>query len=501
MEVPQILVVDLGGQYALLIARRIRECGVRSAVLTPSDADSWLAANRPKGIILSGGWASVNDADAPHIPDSVLAANVPVFGICLGMQWLAKQLGGVVESSAGRSEYGIREFTWIGGTDPLFKGIAKKIRVRASHGDSVTVLPKHAYRTGSTPDCSIAGFSIPEKGIFAVQFHPETTDSECGSQILANFLEICGVTHDWNPVSMIRDICSEVVSALPPKASVVHLFSGGVDSTVVAAMLHPILRERLKCVSFNTGACEDQKNILRRAVAAKCFLSIMDMSREFFAALEGLTDAEEKRLAFQRTYDEQVERMRLEYKTPHVIQGTLAADLIKSGQQGAAAHIKTHHNVGIKSIQPLRNLFKDEVRELARTLNLPAWLSEQMPFPGPGYFIRVVGLPITQERVNIVRWADEHVRNILYDANVLSEISQLIVALTVKTTGVKGDSRRYGYTIVVRAMQSIDFMTGVGYEIPSPIRRCIKNTLSQHTGIVRVWFDEMDAPPATFELE
>ena len=501
MEVPQILVVDLGGQYALLIARRLHELGVRPVVLAPSAAASWLAANRPKGIILSGGWASVNDAALPQIPDSILEARVPVLGICLGMHWLAKQLGGVVESSAMHSEYGIREFMRTVKTDPLFKGISEKIWVRVSHGDSVTVLPKQAHRTGSTPDCPIAGFSIPERGIFAVQFHPETTDSECGPQIFANFLEICGAVCDWNPVSMIDEIRHEVVSVLPPKVPVIHLFSGGIDSTVVAAMFSPILQERLRCISFNTGACEDQKNILRSAVAAKCPLSNIDVSHEFFAALTGLTDAAEKRLAFHREYDKQVKKIKCEYKTSLVMQGTIATDLIETGQRGEAAEIKRHHNVGVDSIQPLCNLFKDEVRELARTLGLPAWLSELMSFPGPGYFVRIIGLPITRKRVNLVRWADIMTRGILSDAGILSEITQLIVALTVKTTGVKGDGRKYGYTIVVHAVQSVDYMTGLGYEIPSLIRRRIKDALTQHPEIVRVWFDEMDKPPATFELE
>ena len=500
MEVPQILVVDLGGQYALLIARRIRELGVRSVVLAPSVAGSWLAANRPKGIILSGGWASINDAAAPQIPDSVLEAHVPVLGICLGMHWLAKRLGGVVESSATQREYGIREFVRTM-SDPLLDSIPQKSMVRASHGDSVAVLPPGAYVIGRTPDCPVAGFCIPEKNIFALQFHPETADTEYGKQILNRFVEICGAAHDWNPVSMIEEIRHEVVSVLPPKVPVALLFSGGVDSTVVAAMFHPVLHERLRCISFNTGACEVQKNILRSAVAAKCSLSIIDVSREFFAALTGLTDAAEKRLAFQRTYSEQIEKIKIEYKTSLVMQGTIATDLIETGQRGEAAEIKRHHNVGVDSIQPLRNLFKDEVRELARCLSLPAWLSEQMPFPGPGYFVRVVGLPVTQERVNIVRWADGCVRDILHDANVLSEISQLIVALTVRTTGVKGDGRKYGYTIVVHAVQSVDYMTGLGYEIPSLIRRRIKDALTQHPEIVRVWFDEMDKPPATFELE
>lgn len=504
MEQSQILIGDLGGQYTLLIARRLRERGVRSVVCSSERMDEWLGQNHPKGIILSGGWASVHDANAPHVPDSALGAGVPVLGICLGMHWLAKKFGGVVGSSVAYKEYGVYEFTRTMGHDPLFRNIPEKSQVRLSHGDSVTALPKCAHRSGRTRECPIAAFTIPEKNIFAVQFHPECAESQYGSVILQNFLDVCGTVQDWNPSSIVEQIRSEVINALPKKSPVIHLFSGGVDSTVIAAILEPILRERLICVTFDTGGLREgeMRDIRRNAVAAKCSLHCIDAKKECMVALAGLTDAQSKRLAFQRAYQEKVEEMKVMFGTSYAIQGTLAADLIESGIQGNAALIKTHHNVGVESINPLRDFFKDEVREIARFLKLPDSISERMPCPGLALFIRIIGMPITEESVVLVRWADARGNEIIRAHGIEKNISQFIIALVgVPTAGVKGDARSIGYSIVVRAMQSIDFMTGSGYEIPSSTRRALVGTLTQHPRIVRVWFDETPKPPATFELE
>ena len=506
MEAPQMLIIDLGGQYTLLIARRIRELGVRSVVLSCEYANEWLTLNRPKGIILSGGWASIHDANAPQVPDSVLTTSVPVLGICFGMQWLAHTLGGVVESQIAHREYGVREFTRTVATDPLLRDIPEKSMVLVSHGDSVTVLPKHVYRSGGTQDCAIAAFSILEKNIFAVQFHPECAETQYGIHILKNFLDICHATQDWNPSSVAAEIRSEVLAVLPRKSSVIHLFSGGVDSTVIAAVLEPILHDRLICVTFDTGSLREgeMREIRRNAYTAKSSLCVIEAKHTFMAALSGLTDSQEKRLAFQRAYRQKVEDMKIYFKTPYVLQGTLATDLIESGEQGNAVVIKTHHNVGMESINPLRGLFKDEVRDLARFLGLPDFITNRMPFPGPGLFIRIIGIPVTEELLAVVRWADARVGEIVRTQGIEKKISQLIVALIgVKTTGVGGDGPSYEYPIVVRAVQSCDFMTGFGYEIPSPVRRLIKNILTQYKEkkIARVWFDETFKPPATVELE
>lgn len=503
MNEPQIVVVDLGGQYTLLIGRVIRNLGVRPAILSPEAVGTLLQSYHPKGIILSGGWSSICSKDAPHVPDAILAAHIPVLGICLGMHWLAHTLGGTVESLSAQREYGILDFVRLVGDDPLLRNIPEKSFVLASHGDSVTVLPRGVRHTGMTQACPIASFSIPQKNLFGIQFHPECAETEYGAQIFRNFLDICGAQKDWNPGQMIARIRADVLRALPRKSCALLLISGGVDSTTVAALLWPALQERLICVTIDTGGLRDDemREIRRNTVAAGCAFYVREAKQEFLTKLNGLICGEEKRLAFQEVYNKKTQEIKDEFKIFHVIQGTLAADIIGSGKVGKAVRIHTHHNVGVESIAPLSDLFKDEVRDIARFLGLPDFISERMPFPGPGLYIRIVGVPVTEETLGTVRWADAKVREIISTSGIEKEISQLIVVLTVKTTGIKGDGPVNGYTIVVRAIQSIDFMTGHGYEIPSPIRKVIMNTLTAHDKIARVWFDETSRPPATFELQ
>ncbi|MEK9195488.1 MAG: gamma-glutamyl-gamma-aminobutyrate hydrolase family protein, partial [Patescibacteria group bacterium] len=455
-----------------------------------------------KGIILSGGWSSIYSEDAPPVPDTILAAGIPVLGICLGMHCIARTLGGTVEPLHDQKEYSVQQFILMVSSDPLFRGIPKISPVRVSHGDSVTVLPRHARHTGMTQNCSISSFSIPEKNIFGVQFHPECSETEYGLLLLRNFLDICDTKEDWRPTSIIEQIRSDMLRALPKKGPVIHLFSGGVDSTTVAAIMQPILGDRLICVAIDTGGLRHNEiiDIRRNAVAVKCPLTVINAKQEFLAVLDGLIDPEEKRLAFQGVYKKKIEEIKESFKTSYVIDGTIESDVIESGKVGNATHIKTHHNVGTADFNPLRGLFKDEVRDLARS-GLPDFISERKPSPGFGLFGRLVGISVTEETVDIVRYADWEVTEIIHESGIEKEISQLIVALTVKTTGVKGDSRTFGYSVIVRAVQSIDFMTGTGYEISSPVRRNIIHALTQHPQIARVWFDETPKPPATFELQ
>ena len=504
MDNAQILIIDFGGQYTRIIGRRLRELRMRPLVLDALQANNWLSSHTPKGIIISGGWTSIYDNNAPALSPRIFERNIPLLGICLGMHWIAQTLGGTVAQAAGRREYGVREFVRADSIDPLFLGVPEKSMVLASHGDSVTMLPPQARMIGSTSDCPIAAFALPAKKIWAVQFHPEVADSVYGRTMLKNFLSLCGAKEDWDSAHIVSAIQKEVKGVLIPHAPYIHLFSGGVDSTVIAAMLKPILGERLKCVALDAGNFRENEadEIHRNANAAGCGLMMIDVKKEFLAGLAGMIDAEEKRLAFQRVYRTVIENIKNSFGAAEVMQGTLATDLIESGAAGQASLIKTHHNVGVASINPLNGLFKDEVREIARFLGLPEQVSERMPFPGPGLFVRIVGTPVTEESVDTVRWADARVREIIRFAGIEKNISQLIVALIgLPTTGVKGDSRSYAHAIVVRAMQSIDFMTGQGYEIPADIRRAITHKITQHPRIVRVWFDETPKPPATFELE
>ncbi|MDZ4286229.1 MAG: glutamine-hydrolyzing GMP synthase, partial [Candidatus Sungbacteria bacterium] len=484
-------------------ARRIRELGVRSVVLAPERTSEWLSSHTPRGIILSGGWSSIYDADAPQIPDNILDVPYPKLGICLGMHWMAQKLGGTVEASALCKEYGVRQFFCTTQNDPLFAGIPATSPVLMSHGDSVTYLPQGGRVIGETASCPLAAFSIPEKNIWGIQFHPESSDSAYGINMLENFLAICGADKDWDPASCVDQIRNDIRSALPKRSNIIHLFSGGVDSTVIAAILQPVLGEHLDCVTIDAGNFREgeMSEIYAHACAAHCSLTVIDATHDFLEASAGLTDAEEKRMAFQRIYQKTLDHAKQIFETTYAIQGTLATDLIESGKEGGAALIKTHHNVGVQSLNPLAGMFKDEVRELARFLKLPASVCERMPFPGPGLFVRIVGMPVTQARLDVLRWADGRVREIIKANDIEKDISQLIVTLDGPTTGVKGDARCYGYAVVVRAIQSIDFMTGHGYEIPSCIRRVIIDTLTQHREIVRVWFDETPKPPATFEME
>ena len=373
MDKPRIVVVDFGGQYTLLIARAIRNLGVRPVVLSPEETDILLKTYKPKGVILSGGWSSIYSKDAPVLSRAVLDAHIPVLGICLGMHWLAHMLGGTVESLPARKEYGIRQFTRIVENDPLLRYLPDNSSVLASHGDSVTVSPRGARHTGMTQACPISSFSILKKNLFGVAFHPECNETEFGQQIFRNFLDICGAENDWDPADIVAQIRFNIVNTLPRKSRVLLLMSGGLDSTVVAAIAEPVLRERLICVMIDTGGlrADEMKEIRRNAVAARCSFHVKYAKQEFLAALNGLIDEEEKHLALQHVYESKVQEMKSIFGITHVIQETLASDMIKTGKKGNAAHIKTHHNVGVDSIAPLSDLFKDEVRDIARFLGFP----------------------------------------------------------------------------------------------------------------------------------
>lgn len=516
----QILIADFGSQYTLLIGRMLREIGVRSIILPPQKVSAWLKENRPKGIILSGGAASIYEDDAPNLPDGVLNDDIPILGICYGMHWLAQRLGGRVEPRFAEREYGAAEMI-LCEPDPLFHGLTDdaKFTVWMSHGDSVTAIPANFKVIGRTAGNTAAAISWPERRVWGLQFHPEVNHTIRGRAILENFLEVCSVKHDWRPDDVITRILQEVAAAVGPDENCILAFSGGVDSSTLTAIVAPVLGSRLTCITLDHGGLRagEADEVKENALAAGCWYSREPAGRPSFdifgrwktflnAIVAAGTDAEAKRRAFREQYQIDLETLAAEADARVLIQGTLAPDVIESGRVGGAATIKTHHNVGmetwLRQIHPLAGLFKYEVRDLARYLKLPPSITERKPFPGPGFYCRIVGVPVTAELLELVRWADAEVRRITAEEDLEQEFAQLVVGLIgVRTVGVKGDGRSYGYAIAVRAVQTSDFMTCRGYQFPPEVRRSIQRAVTKHPEITRVWFDENDKPPATVEFE
>jgi GMP synthase (glutamine-hydrolysing) len=348
--------------------------------------------------------------------------------------------------------------------------------------------------------------------VFGIQFHPEVVDTKEGKKILQNFLTIAKCERDWDPINLVRQIESEVLEIVNKKndnANVILGVSGGVDSTTLARVLAPVLGERLICVAIDTGGFREgelEELKANTASAGVKNLVIISAADEFIGSISTTIDGEEKRTQFRNIYKRIFEEQIARYNAGFIVQGTLATDIIESGQMGESAMIKTHHNVGlsweVEDLHPFRNLFKYEVRELARILELPKAVYERNPFPGPGLFLRVVGTPVSHEKIELVRQADKTVNDIIKKFDVAKNISQLIVALLgVNSVGVKGDERVYGYSLVVRAVQTADFMTAKGYYFPEEVASEITNSLTKHKDIVRVFFDATPKPPATTEFE
>ncbi len=512
MDNIQILIIDYGSQYTLVIGRTLRELGVRSVILPPKKVDAWLKINTPKAAILSGSNWSVHNDGAPELPKSldITGKKYFILGVCYGMQLLAYKLGGKVERPLSHREYG-PAIVNTNTTHPLFKNIKEKTEVWASHGDTVTKLPKNFVSIATSG--GIAAMSDKNNHVLGIQFHPEVTDTKEGKKILQNFLTLSDCKKDWNPMDLIHQIQNEVLDIVnkqkKDKQKVILGVSGGVDSTTLAAILAPVLKEKLICVAIDTGGLRagelvELKTNTRSAKIKN--LTIIDAETEFIKNIGTTIDGEEKRAKFRTEYKRIFEEQIKKHNAGFIVQGTLATDIIESGKAGESAMIKTHHNVGLSwevdDLHPLRNLFKYEVRELARVMKLPKAVYERNPFPGPGLFLRVVGTPVTEENIQLVREADKSVRDILKKNNLEKEISQVIVALLgINSVGVKGDERVYGHSLAVRAVQTVDFMTAKGYYFSQSIIDEITSALTKHKDIVRVFFDMTPKPPATTEFE
>ena len=509
-----ILVVDLGAQYAQLIARRVRESHVWSEIAPPSQALERARSMNLGGIVLSGGPASVYADDAPRVPRELLDLGVPVLGICYGAQWLVHELGGDVVA-ADRREYG-RTSIEVRGADSVFEGIVGRTVVWMSHGDKVARLPDGFRTLASSDDCEQAAFGDDERKLYAVQFHPEVTHTLRGREILENFIwRICDLPGDWTSESIVERQIEDIRSAVGETGEVVLGLSGGVDSSVAAVIVHQAIGERLHCIFVDNGLLRKGERETVERIFGDHFqmdLTVVDASNQFLTALEGVTDPERKRKIigheFVEVFREEAKRFR---DAGFLGQGTLYPDVIESVNVhgGNTAVIKSHHNVGglpedleMELVEPLRELFKDEVREIGRHLGLASEVVDRQPFPGPGLAVRCLG-ELTPERLAVLREADHIVTSEIEAAGADEGLWQYFaVLLPVKSVGVMGDQRTYEEACALRVVQSEDAMTADWVQLPQDLLARISNRIiNEVRGINRVVLDISSKPPATIEWE
>jgi GMP synthase (glutamine-hydrolysing) len=507
-----IAILDFGSQYAQLIARRVREAQVYCELFPYDTPIEDVMAIHPKGFILSGGPASVYEANAPLIPRRIIESGLPILGICYGMQALTHQLGGKVDA-ASRREYGSAEIV-IHKADPLFD--ADRMPVWMSHGDRILELPPGFATLASTENAPFAAIGDDEHKRYGLQFHPEVQHTPDGDKILKTFvLGICAAKPEWTPPSIIEDAIHKIRSQVKTQ-SVIAGVSGGVDSTVAAALVHRAVGDKLTCVFVDTGMLragepEEVVTTFQKTIGAR--LIPINASEVFLEALQGVTEPEAKRRIigekFIRIFEDQAHQAD---DPPFLVQGTIYPDVVESSapDRSVAARIKTHHNVGglpadlqFEVVEPLRYLFKDEVRKVGAALGLPESVLWRQPFPGPGLAVRCLG-EINIERLSILKRADKIVTHELREANLLigDTAQAFAVLLPVRSVGVMGDHRTYAETIAVRAVTSEDFMTADWARLPYDVLARISNRIvNEVEGINRVVYDISSKPPATIEWE
>ena len=512
MDRESILILDFGSQYTQLIARRLRELSVYSEILPPRTSAESLAARRPRGIVLSGGPDSVHQRGAPRCDPKLFGLGVPVVGICYGMQLMSHVLRGEVKRS-GHREYGQAVFSPLpGGT--LFRGLPPRSRVWMSHGDDVRRAPAGFRVVGRTETNAIAAIEDHDRRLYGMLFHPEVVHSEEGTKVLANFLDACGCRRDWNARSFVEEATERVREQVGPKGRVICALSGGVDSSVAAMLVHRAIGDRLTCVFVDNGLLRrDEARQVRKRFAQRLQLNVVtvDATRRFMAKLAGVSDPERKRKIIGREFIEVFKAsMRKVGKAEFLAQGTLYPDVIESvSVRGPSAVIKSHHNVGglpksmkFKLVEPLRWLFKDEVRKAGIELGLDEEFVYRQPFPGPGLAVRCLG-PVTKERLDLLRDADAIFAEEIKGAGLYRKVWQsFAVLLPVRSVGVMGDDRTYQYTIALRAVESLDGMTADWVRLPYDLlARASSRIVNEVRGINRVVYDVSSKPPSTIEWE
>jgi GMP synthase (glutamine-hydrolysing) len=508
----EIVVLDFGGQYSQLIARRVRECGVFSELLPHHVGAAEVARRRPKGVILSGGPASVYAEGAPKLDKELLALGVPVLGICYGMQLLVLELGGRVEG-AEVGEFGRSRLT-VGEHGRLLAGTPDEQTCWMSHRDTVFAPPPGYEALAASTASPVAAFESVERGVYGIQFHPEVVHTPYGNQVLTNFLEdICGCERTWSAASVIEDQIERIRAQVGDGHAICGL-SGGVDSSVAALLVHRAIGDRLTCVFVDHGLM--RKNEGQQVISAfrdhfKVPLVAVDAEERFLARLAGVTEPEEKRkrigAEFIRVFEEEAARLE---DVSFLVQGTLYSDVIESGGGTGTATIKSHHNVGglpedleFSLVEPLRTLFKDEVRAVGAELGLPERLVWRQPFPGPGLAIRIVGGEATREKLETLREADAILQEEIRAAGLYRELWQSFCVLPdIRTVGVQGDERTYANVIVIRAVTSDDAMTADWARLPYDLLEQIASRITGEIRAVgRVVLDITSKPPGTIEWE